>query len=98
MGLTTKLPDESETFEFQCYHLYHTVVSLNTSQYRRFRNTTAFLPVPRSAVLRGLTVFRYSYYSIIGYAFVEYTTEEEARTAMGTLHKTEQFGSQIRSV
>lgn len=31
-----------------------------------------------------------------GYAFVEYTTEEEARTAMGTLHKTEQFGSQIR--
>lgn len=31
-----------------------------------------------------------------GYAFVEYTTEEEARAAMGTLHKTEQFGSQIR--
>ena len=26
------------------------------SQYRRFRNTAAFSPVPRSAVLRGLTV------------------------------------------
>ena len=49
---TTALPIPPPIFKSQIW-VYYVIYD---SQYRCFRNTAAFSPVPRSAVLRGLTV------------------------------------------
>ena len=56
---TAALPIPPPIFKSQIWVLY----VMYDSQYRHFWNTAAFSPVPRSAVLRGLTVPVYYAYS-----------------------------------